>query len=90
MHILQKPGFQRTYKKLHLSQRSAVDAVIRDIAANPVLGDAKTGDLMGVRVYKFRILQQLVLLAYTCDQDIVTLLALGNHENFYRDLKKSS
>ena len=37
------------------------------------------------------MIKQLTLLAYTChDQTItLTLLALGAHENFYRDLKKS-
>jgi mRNA-degrading endonuclease RelE of RelBE toxin-antitoxin system len=42
-------------------------------------------------VYKFRSQNQLYLLGYTID-DVVRLVyleAIGPHENFYRDLKKS-
>lgn len=48
------------------------------------------GDLSGVLVYKFKMVKQLTLLAYSYhDQTIaLTLLALGTHENFYRDPKK--
>jgi hypothetical protein len=50
----------------------------------------KKGDLNGIRVYKFRMVNQLALLAYEYDDanDRLTLLAYGSHENFYRDLKK--
>jgi len=35
--------------------------------------------------------KQLTFLAYTYEEQTITLtlLALGTHENFYRDLKKS-
>ena len=57
---------------------------------DPSLGEMKVGDLVGIRVYKFKMVKQLTLLAYTFEEDIITLtlLALGSHENFYRDLKK--
>ena len=32
--------------------------------------------------------KQRVLLAYTWDGDDLVLLALGGHENFFRDLKR--
>jgi mRNA-degrading endonuclease RelE of RelBE toxin-antitoxin system len=91
MHIKQKPSFARAYKKLHAKYRTEVDAAIRVIVADPEIGDAKVGDLAGVRVHKFKIAKQLTLLAYTYhDQTVtLTLLALGSHENFYRNLKKS-
>ena len=58
--------------------------------ADTSLGEMKLGDLAGVQVYKFKMANQLTLLAYHVDDDIVTLtlLALGSHENFYRDLKR--
>ena len=58
--------------------------------ANPSIGEMKIGDLAGVRVHKFRVQQQEVLLAYEYNEsDIVLyLLKLGSHENFYRDLKR--
>jgi hypothetical protein len=89
MQVLQKPTFQRVYKKLHANSRLEVDSAIRTIMENPLVGEAKVGDLAGVRVYKFRMINQLTLLAYTYEEEVVTLtlLALGSHENFYRDLK---
>jgi mRNA-degrading endonuclease RelE of RelBE toxin-antitoxin system len=90
MQVLQKPMFGRVYKKLPAANRVVVDGAIRTIMENPYCGEAKVGDLAGVRVFKFRMVQQLMLLAYSYEDDTVTLtlLALGAHENFYRDLKK--
>jgi hypothetical protein len=49
----------------------------------------KKGDLAGVRVYKLKANNQEILLAYSVlDKQELILLALGNHENFYRDLKR--
>jgi hypothetical protein len=75
---------------LHANQRADVDTAIRTIIANPAIGQIKTGDLAGVQVYKFKMAGQLTLLAYTCQVEcfLLTLLALGTHENFYRNLKR--
>ena len=58
---------------------------------NPQIGDRKAGDLIGVRVYKFKMANQLNLLAYVYEDEVLTLTlhAIGSHENFYRDLKQS-
>ncbi|MBY0580854.1 MAG: type II toxin-antitoxin system RelE/ParE family toxin [Rickettsiales bacterium] len=55
------------------------------------IGSAKKGDLYGVKVYKFNMINQLTLLAYNYDthSNVITLLALGMHEGFYKDLKLS-
>jgi hypothetical protein len=92
VRIEQKPGFYRVYKKLHQNQLKDADKAIRTIASDPDIGTLKVGDLAGVRVYKFNMVGQLTLLAYTYEDMTITLtlLALGTHENFYRDLKKSS
>ena len=57
---------------------------------DPFLGDIKKGDLSDVYVYKFKMAKQFTLLAYSFENKTITLtlLALGTHENFYRDLKK--
>ena len=89
-NILQKPLFKRIYKKLAPNQRPEVNAAIRAIAADPEIGEGKKADLAGVSVYKFSVAGQQYLLAY-CQEangDIV-LLAIGVHENFYRDLKRN-
>jgi len=91
MRLEQKPGFQRVYKKLHTGQRANVDSAIRSLMEDPALGEGKVGDLAGIRVYKFKMNKQLTLLAYTFEERTITLtlLALAQHENFYRGLKRS-
>lgn len=87
--LLQMPAFKKTYKKLHKQVKKSVDDAIRQIVKNPKIGEEKKGDLSSVFVYKFKISKQEMLLAYEWDVKTRTLLALGVHENFYRDLKKS-
>lgn len=86
--VLQMPAFKKAYKKLHKQSKKTVDDAVRDITKNPIIGTEKKGDLVGVFVYKFKIQQQEMLLAYEWDPKARILLALGVHENFYRDLKK--
>lgn len=89
MHILQTATFSRQVKKLHANQKKDLDQAIKDIVRNPSIGEMKKGDLSGIQVYKFKMVKQLMLLAYEfCDDKVeLILLALGTHENFYRDLK---
>lgn len=85
--IKQMPSFKRVYKKLHISQKTKVDEAIKAIVSDPSIGEEKKGDLLGVFVYKFMMQHQQMLLAYEWDPTQRILLALGVHENFYRDLK---
>ncbi len=50
----------------------------------------KTGALQGVRVVKFKVGTQQLLLAYQLDSRLnrIEVLDVGPHENFYRDLQK--
>ena len=89
MTIVQSPYFRRSYKKLHGNQIKPVNDAIRHILSDPSCGEEKRGDLAGVKVYKFRVQDQQFLLAYEHNQETLFLLALGVHENFYRDLKKT-
>lgn len=86
--IKQMPGFKRAYKKLHANEKVVVDDAIREIIKNPKIGEEKKGDLSGVFVYKFKFKTKEYLLGYEWDPKLRLLLALGVHENFYRDLKK--
>jgi mRNA-degrading endonuclease RelE of RelBE toxin-antitoxin system len=86
-------GFANPYlcqreKKLHKSQIKELDNALREILANPDGGEQKKGDLQGVYVYKCKITKQLFLIAYQFDETTLTLLMVGPHENFYRNLKK--
>jgi len=90
MQVVQTNLFKREVKKLHLNQKSDLDTAVKAIMNAPDIGQAKTGDLAGILVYKFKMVDQLTLLAYSYHLQTITLtlLALGTHENFYRDLKK--
>ena len=90
MRVLQKPSFKKAYKRLHANQKADLDKAIKTIMKVPDSGEAKTCDLSDVLVYKFKMNKQLTLLAYSYEDQTITLtlLALGTHENFYRDLKK--
>ena len=90
MQVNQTHTFHKVAKKLHHNQKHDLDDAIKAIIADPAIGQSKVGDLAGVKVHKFKMVNQLTLLAYICDADTITLLALGSHENFYRDLKKST
>ena len=91
MKVFQSRQFAKAIKKLHSNQKSDLDKAVQLLIADPMIGDSKAGDLAGVRVHKFKIVNQLNLLAYSYEDEILTLtlLALGSHENFYRDLKQS-
>lgn len=88
IELRQTPTFKRAYKKLRENERKDVNIAIQYIIDHPEVGELKTGDLAGVRVYKFRVYDQQILLAYEYDgEKIILLMAIGVHENFYRDLK---
>lgn len=89
MRLLVTPTFTRAVKRLHRGQKADLDEAVRIIAKDPEIGEAKVGDLAGVQVYKFRMANQLCLVAYrVMDTDTVKFLMVGPHENFYRDLKR--
>ncbi len=91
MKVLQTKRFLKTIKKLHANQKSDLDKAILRIIQDPEIGELKIGDLAGVRVYKFKMQNQLTLLAYKFidDQPCLLMLTLGSNENFYRDLKQN-
>jgi len=89
MRLLITATFAKATKKLLAPQKLELDAALKLIAKDPVIGKAKVGDLLGVYVYKFKLSQQQCLSAYRIlDQESIKLLMFGPHENFYRDLKR--
>ncbi|CAN2187456.1 Type II bacterial toxin-antitoxin system, ParE-like toxin [Candidatus Nanopelagicaceae bacterium] len=90
MKLTQAPSFIRTVKKLHPNQKKALDKAVRALADRPSLGEAKVGDLAGIYIYKFKNENLEWLLAYRIQsKSHLTLLVVGPHENFYRDLKRA-
>lgn len=89
LSVLQTPTFKNAVKKLKRNQKTDLDLAIKDLMADPNIGEQKKGDLAFLRVHKFKMNKQLTLLGYSFDDGalVLELLALGSHENFYRDIK---
>lgn len=88
--ILQAPSFKKAVKKLNAKQKQDLDKAVKELMADTELGEQKKGDLSYLRVYKFKMNKQLALLGYSFDGAslVLELMALGSHENFYRDIKR--
>lgn len=89
IQILQTNLFARQKKKLKKNQVADLDKAIQSLIVHPKIGQQKAGDLSEVWVFKFPIVKQQYLLAYIWDEKSRTLIALGVHENFYRDIKRA-
>ena len=87
MQIVQSTQFKKSYKKLFPNQLPETNIAINEIIANPQIGEKKQGDLSWLRVYKFKCLALLTLIGYSIKNETLTFVALGPHENFYRDIK---
>ena len=87
--VLQTPSFKKAVKKLHKNQKDELDKAIKVIMEEPKIGEQKKGDLSFMRVYKFKMVKQLTLLGYSYEDGaiVLELIALGSHENFYRNVK---
>ena len=95
-----KRPFSQFVKKAHKPLQLAIEDAVEDICAAPNIGEAKVGDLAGMRVYKFRFNRQEYLVAYRLIEKTqqgsgpaVEFLAIdfyqvGSHENFYDTLKR--
>ncbi|AYF32796.1 addiction module toxin RelE [Vreelandella alkaliphila] len=88
--VLQTPTFKKAVKRLKPNQKKDLDLAVKDLMANPNIGEQKKGDLAFLRVHKFKMNKQLTLLGYSFDDGalVLELMALGSHENFYRDIKQ--
>ncbi|MFZ2629955.1 MAG: type II toxin-antitoxin system RelE/ParE family toxin [Desulfosalsimonadaceae bacterium] len=86
--IVQSPTFAKQKKKLKKNQIKKLDEAIKTIIANPDIGDSKKGDLQGIMVYKYKVGNNLILLAYEIEGSTLYLYSFGSHQNFYRELSK--
>lgn len=89
--VKQSNSLKKIVKKLTKQQKLILDSIVVKLMENPNIEERKKGDLAFLRVYKFKLLNQEVLLGYTYEEEkiILTLLKLGSHENFYRDIKNN-
>lgn len=84
------PSFLRRKKRASEALRRAIDMAARIVLENPLVGEVKKGGLRGVRVHKFSHERLTYILAYRVQTQgrQVQFLAVGPHENFYRDLQR--
>ena len=88
MKIYQSRSFEKRVKKFNEKEKYELDNEIKQIIQNPLIGTEKKGDLRGVFVHKFNLQNQLNLLSYRfIKKEILELIMIGPHENYYRDLK---
>ena len=83
--------FSRSYKKLFKCELESIHQAMDAIVKKPEIGTEKIGDLSNLFVYKFKVGKSEWLLGYTFNatKKVVTWHAIGQHENFYRNTKKS-
>ena len=86
----QAPRFGKAKRRLPAATQLAVDEAVKGILTDPLSGEPKVGQLKGVRVVKLKIGALQLLLAYQFDarRNVVQVLDVGPHENFYRDLQQ--
>ncbi len=90
IEVFESRRFGKALKKLPDAALKVVEDEIDRLIANPLLGEQKKGDLAFLRVHKFPLNRQQMLLAYSWQQERLHLfqLSFGSHENFYDDLKR--
>lgn len=88
--ILKTRRFTRSVKRMHPNVAKATHEAIAVIAKDPTLSEEKKSNLEFFFVYKFHVLDVQYLLAYLINEELkeIVLMAIGPHENFYRDLKR--
>ncbi len=86
--VRQVPRFKKSKRRLPESVQTEVDNEVKILLGNPMKGEPKQGPLKDVRVVKFKAQDQQYLLAYYfhARQNVIEVLDVGVHENFYKDL----
>ncbi len=85
------PLFRRRKKRAARPLQEAIDAAARAILTKPLIGEPKVGARKGVCVYKFKHHDLEYLVAYQLQtrKRLIQFLAVGPHENFYRNLQRT-
>jgi len=87
MNVSYKSAFRKFVKKQSRAFQLAIEDEVYEIIKAPQAGEAKKGDLEGLRVHKFRFHGREYLIAYSIQVKDILFYMLGTHENFYRTLK---
>jgi mRNA-degrading endonuclease RelE of RelBE toxin-antitoxin system len=87
MKVFQSSSFGKKIKKFKKKEKLELDNAVKEISSNPSIGSEKKGDLRGIFVHKFKISKSDFLLSYRLIGNDIELITIGQHENYYRDLK---
>ena len=87
MDALYKPAFKKFVKKQSRAFQLAIEDEVKLVLESPETGEAKKGDLEGIRVHKFKFHRQKYLMAYSIPGSDILFFMIGTHENFYKVLK---
>ena len=87
MKIIQSRSFKNKIKRFKRQEKELLDNQIRIIINNPAIGDKKKGELRDIYVHKFKIKNTQYLLSYRFNDEVLELIMIWPHENYYRDLK---
>jgi mRNA-degrading endonuclease RelE of RelBE toxin-antitoxin system len=89
INIYETRRFEKALGKLSEAQLKLVEDEIDKIIEEPEIGEIKKGNLSYLRVHKFNMKNQQVLLGYSWVEDKLELylLHIGSHENFYQKMK---
>ncbi len=88
--VIEAPRFSKSKRRLADQAQLELDQQVQGLIDDPLRGEPKTGALQGVRVVKFKVSSQQFLLAYQFDakRNVLEVLDVAPHENFYRDLQR--
>ncbi len=88
--VYQSTRFEKVLRKLPEPQLKIVEDEIDKIIEEPEIGELKKGDLSHLRVHKFKIDNEQILIGYYWIENNIEiyLLCLGSHENFYKKMKE--
>ena len=85
IEVYESPVFRKALDRLPIEDVEVIEDEVDTIIDNPEIGQQKKGDLSYLRVHKFSLRGQQVLLGYNWQEERLTLhlLNIGPHENFY-------
>ena len=90
VEVFSSRTFEKALDKMDENTVALVENEIDKIIDDPAIGRKKKGDLSYLRVHKFKVNEQELLLGYSWQENKlhIHLLNIGPHENFYSDMKK--
>lgn len=83
---------QKAYKFIKKANKNLslkIKQSIEEIANNPEGSELLTGSLSGIYSYHFSFLSTAYRIAYMYDTKKISILLIGNRENFYKELGRT-